>query len=60
MAKYLIVRPPSTQEDEGRHFLCGSADNRREAFEKAAALTKECNGYYSHEVYRRVVRVSKR
>ena len=47
--KYALIRPPSTQEDEGRFFLVGVYPTKKQV--KAAKAEKD--GYYSHDIYKR-------
>lgn len=54
VAKFIIVRPPSTMEDEGRHFLEGTAQRYTEALAVRRRLKKECKGYYSFDIYKKV------
>lgn len=54
MSHYIIVRPPSTQEDEGRYFLEATAATKGEAKAKVRQLIRDCKGYYSFKVYKEV------
>ena len=47
---YAVIRPPSTQEDEGRSFLVGVYPTRK----KAEEVKEENDGYYTHDIYRKV------
>ena len=50
MARYAVIRHPSTQEDEGRSFLLGVYPSKK----KAAQAKKENDGYYTHTLYKEV------
>lgn len=45
--RYALIRPPSTQEDEGRSFLVGTYPS----LEAAEEAKEEHDGYYTHEIF---------
>lgn len=47
---YLIMRGPSTQEDNGRHFVIKSCASQKEADEELVRLKKE-DWYFSSSYY---------
>ena len=47
---YAVIRPPSTQEDEGRFFFIDAFPT----LEEAQAKKEELDGYYTHEIWRRL------
>lgn len=48
---YLLIRPPSTQEDEGRYFLAGGPYPN---LGQAGVAKDASDGYYTHEIFKKV------
>lgn len=51
---YAVIRGPSTMEDEGRSFLLGVYPTKA----KAEAAKREADGYYSHDIYKKMNKTS--